>query len=144
MSRRGPFRDLTGLRVLVGYYLLTPLFALVDLAGWAPIRVAGLERPEARLGYYAGIFTLGLVARRWPRVAPALGITESTVNLFLLILAVLGPLWGLVGDPAATEAVVGRLPARVANLAIGGGALALSISLGVQRLGRGASGGPRP
>lgn len=142
MTRRGPLRDLTGLRVLVGYYLLTPVFALLDWLGAAPFRVAALERLETRLAYYGMIFLIGLAARNWPRAAPFLGAGESVVNLFLLILAVLGPLWGLIDDPTRTEAVVAQLPARVVNLALAGGALALSLTLGLQRIAPASAGGP--
>lgn len=142
MIRRGPLRDLAGLRLLIGYYLLTPVFALLDWLGVAPFRVAGLEGLDTRLTYYGAIFLIGVAARSWPRSAPFLGAGESVVNLFLLILAVMGPLWGLIDDPTRSEAVVAQLPARVVNLALAGGALTLSLTLGLQRLAGAPAGEP--
>jgi hypothetical protein len=126
-------RDLRGVRWLVGYYLLTPLFAAADLLGWAPVRVAGLPDLGQRIAYYLGLLGIGIAARTWPRAAPALSVGESSVNLTLLLLSVLAPVWGLMEDPAATEAVRAALPARVANLALGGTVLALSLSLTLGR-----------
>jgi hypothetical protein len=145
MSRHGPLRDLQGLRLLTGYYLVTPLFAAADLlAGW-PLRVAGMPDARARLIYYAAAFGIGLLARARPRWAPVLGVGESSVNLTLLVLSVLGPIWGLLDDPGASEAVVAALPLRVANLALSGGMLAVSLSLALGRWServRGGGAGP--
>lgn len=117
-----------GPRGLTLYYLATPLFVAVDLALGAPIRVAGLGAPEWRYGYYAVIFGLGVLCHLRPRLAPLVGMAESSVNLLLLLLSVLLPIWDLPLQAAAGgSAELGFDAARVWNVAIVGAALVISF-----------------
>lgn len=103
------------------YYLATPAFAAVDLAGGVAVRVAGIESPALRMAYYAAACALGVLMRARPRLAPALGMAESAGNLTLLMASVLIPIWSL---PETMDAgLAAELPARVANLALSGSVL---------------------
>ena len=75
---------LRSLPVIQIYYLLTPVFVAVDLMGGGPVRVAGLGDSAWRLAYYGLLVVLALVCRVRPGLAPAVGMTESAVNLLLL------------------------------------------------------------
>lgn len=120
------------------YYLLTPVFVVLDLAG-VVVRVP-LERPAARAVYYLVLIGLGLLCRAKPKVAPWVGMGESAVNLALLMAAVLLPVWGIGevlaagGEPISS----GELMARTVNLALAGGVLVWSF----HRSQRAALGGP--
>jgi len=83
------------LRILEGYYLATPLFLLADLYLSTPIRVAALGDSPWRWPYYAFAFGCGFVCHFRPSLAPVVGMTESSLNLFLLLLGILLPVWGL-------------------------------------------------
>jgi hypothetical protein len=111
-------------RIILAYYLATPLFLLVDLLWHAPLRVAFIQSGSTRLAYYAFCFVCGLVMWRKPLVAPLLGILESAVNFLLVLLSILLPLWSAVD---AIEAGAG-LPefglARITNVMLAGGMLA--------------------
>lgn len=121
------------------YYLLTPVFVLLDLAG-VVVRVP-LERPVARAVYYLALIGLGLLCRAKPRAAPWVGMGESAVNLALLMAAVLLPVWGMGealaagGEPISST----ELLERSANLALAGGVLVVSF----HRNQRAALGGSR-
>lgn len=114
--------------MLTAYYLLTPLFVLLDVAVHLPVRVAGLEEPTHRAAYYAVIFGLGLLCRWQPAVAPWVGMLESAGNLFLLVLSVLLPIWTL---PEAVwsggELTVGLDGPGMVNVVLSGGVLILAF-----------------
>ena len=85
-------------RLLTGYYLATPAFWLLDLLVQAPIRAAALEQPGWRFTYYVFAFACGLLCRWRPRLAPVVGMAESSVNVLLLVLSVLLPIYSLPGQ----------------------------------------------
>lgn len=117
-----------GTGTLTLYYLATPLFAAVDVFLGEPVRVAALGAPAWRYGYYGAVFVLGLLCWARPRVAPLVGITESSVNLLLLLLSILLPIWNLPAEVATGGAAeLGFGTARIWNVAIVGAALILSI-----------------
>lgn len=120
--------------VLTLYYLATPLFAALDLGLSLPIRAVGVGGPSARLAYYAGAFALGWLMRARPRLEPWLAMGESAVNLTLLMLAVLLPIWTL--GETAEAAAVANLPGRIANLALSGSVLVWSFHRSQARAGR--------
>jgi hypothetical protein len=98
------------------YFLAgTAAFLGVDLLLGAPIRVAALPDLSLRLAYYAGLGVLGVLSVRLPFLAPWLVAGESVVNLFLLLLSVLLPIWSLPevvlagGDPEPPLNAVGLL-----------------------------------
>ena len=86
-------RDLS--RWITGYYLATPLFAVMDLGLGLPVRVAGILPEPGRLAYYAAAFALGLACRARPSATPWVGMLESAANLTLLLLSILIPIWSL-------------------------------------------------
>lgn len=120
------------------YYLLTPVFVILDLAG-VVVRVP-LQRPAARAVYYLVLLGLGLLCRAKPATAPWVGMGESAVNLALLMAAVLLPVWGMGealvagGEPISST----ELLQRTANLALAGSVLVWSF----HRNQRAALGGP--
>lgn len=115
-------------RGLTGYYLATPVFAALDFLAGVPVRIA-IPDERVRAAYYVGIFGLGLVCRYEPRWAPWVGMGESAFNLFLLMLAVLLPLWTVPDALLEGGAELGRtrLLERVANLALGGTVLVVAF-----------------
>lgn len=129
-------RDLRGAAPLVVYYLATPAFALADALGWGPLRAAGIADPTIRWIYYAGLFTLGWLVRRRPEAAAPVALVEGAVNLLLLLLSVLGPVWGLLDDPGSADAVAAALPARVLNLALVGSVTVYALSTTIRRVER--------
>lgn len=107
------------------YFLAgTVAFLAVDLLLEAPIRVAALPDLPPRLAYYAFLGVLGVLSVRLPVLAPWLAAGESVVNLFLLLLSVLLPIWSLPegvlagGDPDTPLSAVGLL-----NVLLVGGVL---------------------
>lgn len=90
-----------GDRVLESYYLLTPVFWVMDALWQAPVRAAGIESRAVRWTYYAALVAIGLVCRLRPRWAPLLALAEGSGNLLMLMLAILLPIWGAAADPAA-------------------------------------------
>ncbi|MBT8335180.1 MAG: hypothetical protein KJO11_01160 [Gemmatimonadetes bacterium] len=125
-AHRG-LRDLRGAAPLVWFYLATPVFALIDAAGWGPLRAAGIEDGSVRAAYYAALFLLGLWARARPAAAAPIAVVEGSTNLVLLFLSVLGPIWGLLEVPDDANAVVEGLPARIVNLVLVGSVVVLGI-----------------
>lgn len=126
----------TGLRGLAAYYLATPLFLVFDLALNAPVRVAGLDGLGLRVAYYGAAFLLGFACRRWPGAAPFIAMGESSVNLFLLMLAVLLPVWSAPDAIlAGGEPDTGALAARTVNLALAGGVLVWAFHQNARRAG---------
>ncbi len=100
--------------LVTAYYLATPVFAVLDLGFGVPVRVWALHDPEQRAVYYAIVILAGLLCWSRPKVAPWVGMLESVVNLFLLMLAVLLPIWSL---PDALQSG-GPLPRPLGALAL--------------------------
>ena len=114
--------------MLVGYYLLTPVFALADLVAGISIRVAGLSATAPRGAYYLAVFVLGLLCRLRPSIAPWVGMLESSGNLLLLLLSILLPIWTLPETVlSGGDAPAGLHPAGVVNALLVGGMLILSF-----------------
>lgn len=86
---------LRSLNLIVAYYLATPVFAVADLLFGVPVRLAGIADAAHRLAYYVVVFALGILCRLRPTAAPFVGMTESTVNLLILLLSILLPIWSL-------------------------------------------------
>ena len=77
------------------YLLATPAFLIADIGFDMPVRISALEGSDYRFLYYAGATLLGVVSRFRPALAPWAGMAESSVNLLLLLLAILLPIWNL-------------------------------------------------
>ncbi len=134
----------SALRVVAGYYLATPVFAVADLGFGLPVRVAAVLPDGTRLAYYGAAFALGLLCRARPAATPWVGMMESATNLLLLLLSILLPIWALAADPMLGSAAgVGLTPAGAANAMLSGGAMILSFRRSeAAMLGR-AQDGPR-
>ena len=83
-----------GEKLFFWYYALTPLFVLLDLLFAANIRVVALEH----LGWWKWIyylFCLGVAAVDYyrPSMTRVLGLIESCLNIFLLVLSVALPVF---------------------------------------------------
>jgi hypothetical protein len=74
---------------------------VLDVVAGAPLRVSALQSPAHRFAYYGVVFLLGLLCRARPRLAPWVGMLESSSNLFLLLLGILLPIWSLPDAVAA-------------------------------------------
>jgi hypothetical protein len=119
---------MTRTRLVQAYYALTPVFAVVDLAFGLSIRAAGITDTAWRLAYYVFVLGCWLLMRRRPAWTPAIGIAESSVNLFLLILGILGPIFAL--PAAVAEGADVYLPfgmTTLANLILSGTVIILSF-----------------
>lgn len=119
--------------LLPAYYLLaTPAFALLDVGGGPALRVPGLPGLLPRMGYYALLLLLGWIALRSRRAAPWVGMGESVVNLFLLFLSILLPIWSLPelvlaeGGGGAADAGLST-PVSLVNAALSGSVLIWSF-----------------
>jgi len=129
---------------LTGYYLAgTVAFVTVDLVmGWS-MRVPGLEEAPERWGYYLALLALGWVMHRRPATAPWIGMGESVVNLTLLFLSVLLPVWNLPEtlESGLEPAEVVLAPARLAGVFLSGVILILSFHEARSHLGARLVGG---
>jgi hypothetical protein len=126
------------------FLLATPAFALLDLAGGPALRVAGVAGTGPRQGYYLILVILGVFMLRAPRLAPWLGMGESVVNLFLVLLSILLPIWTLpevVGSGAGPEEADLLTPARLVNAVLAGGVFIWSFHLNRVRAFAGLGGG---
>ena len=101
-------------RLLQLYYLITPIFLIVDLLG-APIRMAALTQ-NWRVGYYVAAFVLGMIMRRRPALAAPLGLLESSLNILLLVLSIMLPIWAVYDQALAGAPLeLGLGPATFVN-----------------------------
>ncbi len=108
------------------YYLATPLFFLADVVMGLSIRVSALGDPGLRYLYYAFALGCGIVARTKPRAAPFVGIAESSLNVLLLVLSIMLPVFQLPAGEAVTAPISGL---GLANFALSGTILVASFHL---------------
>lgn len=110
------------------YYLATPLFFFVDLLWQAPIRVSFVEDAGTRYAYYLFCMLCGGVCYRWPRIAPLVGLCESSLNILLLVLGALLPLYRLPEQILADEVVTNPITStRIINFCLSGLILVISF-----------------
>jgi hypothetical protein len=110
------------------YYLATPLFAALDLLVGVSVRAAGIASLPWRFVYYAFSFACWVLIRRRPAWLPAIGITEGSVNLLLLFLSVLGPIFAapaIVAEGGTPDVAFGL--GKLVNLLLAGSVLILGI-----------------
>jgi len=106
------------------YYLATPFFALLDFGWHLPVRVAGLGASWQRGAYYVVLVLLGMLCRARPRAGPWVGMAESSVNLLLLLLGILLPIWSMPdtvltgGTPGPTLGGVGWANALLSGVVL--------------------------
>jgi hypothetical protein len=109
---------LRGLRLIQGYYLASPLFFLLGLWwGWE-IRVTFLPDLRQRFGYYVLISTLGLLTHFRPSSAPWVALGESALNLLLIMIWILLPIYAL---PNVVESGPVEVPYTVREVLVNGG-----------------------
>jgi hypothetical protein len=126
-------------RVVLGWYLATPVFALLDLAFGINVRASFLdEQPALRLAWYALALGCAAAVTRWPARAGVIGLSESAASIALLVLgagvAYLGALDAALGEPAVVAPPFS--PADVANLVLSAGALIASYIAAQARVSR--------
>jgi hypothetical protein len=78
------------------YYWFSVVFAVLDWTAGLNVRVSALDDPWWRAGYYAALVGCALLVRRWPGVAGPVALVESSINLLLIVLAVLLPYYATV------------------------------------------------
>jgi hypothetical protein len=106
--------------LLLGYYGLTPLFWLLDEGFGANVRVVALQGSEGwRTLYY--LLCIGCGAALWVRPAwsALLALAECSINLLLLCLGVLLPIWRLAEQISAGGSVTNPItPELVTNFVV--------------------------
>ena len=102
------------------YYLSTPVFIILDIAGDLSVRASGLDtKPTLKYLYYAVCFALGLLCRRSGAMAPVFGLIESSINVLLLVLSVMLPIYETASRVAEGAAMIQPFgPQFFANFAI--------------------------
>lgn len=121
-------RRLDSGRLVVGYYLATPVFAVADVGLGLPVRVADVVPLAPRLAYYVVVFGLGFLCAARPRTTPWVGMGESVTNLVILLLSILLPIWSSFETVAAGGGMSGGLDAPgAANALLSGTALVVSF-----------------
>lgn len=127
-----PHRGLASLpgstRLVFGYYLATPLFALLDFAFGINVRAAFLDgQPVIKLAWYALAFACALVVARWPGRAGLVGLAESGANIALLVIGTMSAYLGAVDSALSESAMEPPLsPADAVNLVVSSAALIVS------------------
>jgi hypothetical protein len=131
--RRNPVRAWSVLPAswIQAYYWSTTIFLLADLTLGANLRAAALPQPELRYLYYGLCFGCAFACRRWPNHAGWVAMGESAVNIFLLILSVMGPIIALpdaflAGEDVAAPMTLGKM----INFVFSGTVLWLSFQRG--------------
>ncbi len=99
----------------------------MDILFAAPIRAASLEEPVVRYGYYAVVFSCGFLCRMRPAAAPWVGISESAVNILLLVLSVMLPIFNAMDSILAEELI--QEPALFTQVGIANFLIAGSVFL---------------
>lgn len=135
---RNPFILLTpGLRLVLVYYLLTPLFWLVDsMLGWH-LRLVFLEDPAWKALYYSALLACGVVAYLWPGWLAIMALVESTISIGIHLLSFMSPVFTLPetvlqGKPLPTSLDV----EHISSFVLAGLVLSLSFQTAVDRLSR--------
>ena len=115
-------------RLVFGYYLATPLFALLDFGFGINVRAAFLDgQPLLKVAWYALALVCALAMARWPGRAGLVGLAESGANIALLVIGTMTAYLGAV-DAALSDSVMEPpfSPADAVNLVVSSGALIVS------------------
>lgn len=113
--------------LLRAYYLATPVFFLIDLLLQAPVRASFLPQPGQRWAYYGFCLACGLVAKVRPTWTRPIAFSESCINLLLLALSVMMPIWSLVDTLETATGPPPFGPAQLANFAFSAAILLLAF-----------------
>lgn len=98
---------MTPLRWIQGYYLSSPIFFVIGLWWGFEVRATFIPDPGKRFLYYVALSALGLLSHFKPKTAPWVAMAESAVNLVLILLWILLPIYSMA------ETVGGGGPAGV-------------------------------
>jgi hypothetical protein len=107
-----------GVRFIQAYYLASPLFLALGLWWGTEIRVTFIPDPGLRFAYYVLLSGLGLLTHFRPASAPWVALSESTLNLFLIIAWILLPIYSVMD---AVEGGPMGVPYTVNQVLINGG-----------------------
>jgi hypothetical protein len=116
------------------FYLLTPIFWLLDaIFGWS-FRVAGLDSLAARSGYYLGASGLGVLLLRVPSIKSWVALIESGVNVTILFVTVASGI--LLAPEAAWQGESPQLlnGMRLINFLISGSVLSFAVHQSIRDL----------
>ncbi len=95
---------LTPGKLIRAYYLVTPLFVILDILFGFTFRASGLTLPEYRYLYYGFCLLCALGCFFQVRYTALIAIAESSVNLLILLLGIMLPvihLGNLQGETGA-------------------------------------------
>ena len=107
-----------GLQVIQGYYLASPLFFVMGLWwGWE-VRVTFLPDLRHRFAYYVLLSALGLLTHFRASSAPWVALGESALNLLLIMIWILLPIYAL---PGAVESGPMEIAYTVREVLVNGG-----------------------
>lgn len=122
-------------RLFAVYYLATPLFFVADALLGVNIRIAALPDSGSRSAYYLFAFACGVVCHWRPRIAPVIGVFESSLNVLLLVLSVMLPLLELQEAVFTDEPWVAPFSAMsLGNFILSGTVLVASFHLHMANL----------
>lgn len=110
---------------LLAYYLGTPVFAVLDFVLGLSVRAVFLPTAAARATYYLACLGCGLLAWRRPSLGPIVGMAESGLNVLLLALGILVPVWDVavtLGSEVPTPVTVSPVltPQGLVNAVLSG------------------------
>ncbi len=132
---------MAALRLIQFYYLGSPLFLLFGTWWGVELRASFLPDSRTRFLYYVFLGGLGLLTWFRPRTAPWVAMGESALNLLLVLLWVLLPVYGLA-ESALESGAVG-LPYTPGRVLLNGGLAGSFFILGFYRAQGAALGGKR-
>lgn len=115
-------------RQALTYYLLaTPLFAVLDFAAGANIRLSASIPTAGRAVYYAAAFSAGIVMFKWPASTTGLAALESAANLAILVLSLWFKYFGFLSSAVEGELAPNPFTASVIiNALLSGTVLAIA------------------
>lgn len=116
------------------YYLLTPLFALLDAGFGFSFRVSGIMDPAHRYAWYGLCLICALGCYFRPRYAALIAMAESSGNLLILFLDILLPVFRLGDLEAGTLTGVAANTQHMINFLLSGSILILVFHTALDEL----------
>jgi hypothetical protein len=113
------------------YYLVTPLFFLLDSLFGYSFRISGLPQPGYRYAWYGFCLLCALGCYAAARFSALIAIVESSVNLLILLASVLLPIVYLGDLGEESVPVIGLNGDNILNFLLTGGIL-LSVFYSAQ------------
>ncbi len=112
--------NLTPVKLIRVYYLITPLFVILDAVFGITFRASGLNLPEYRYLYYGFCLLCALGCYGQQRYTALIAIAESSVNLLILLLGIMLPVIHLGNLPGETGAAAPISGDNILNFLITG------------------------